>query len=562
MSLISMSFHKHPILGDLELDFSKDGKPISTIFIAGDNGTGKTTILNILYSLSNLAASSFNHALTLRFYLSQRQLDAINRHPNVNLNNVLQLGSILTIKIVPIRKNYWDDFTISCEYNGVDYALPPHLFGDNNISNEFKFIYSSAAINFTPKKIQTVTSKNLDESHTSRISNEDLATEITQLLIDVQSLDDADLSKWVRDNLGKAPTEDVIDQRMSRFRKAFSIIFPSKKYSEIRNLDDQKRVVFTDNGKECYIEQLSSGEKQIVFRGGFFLKDADALNDAVFIVDEPEISLHPNWQLKIMEYYKSVLNINSSNADSQLFVATHSPFIIHNHNRSDDKVIVLKKLTSGEIIAEQEPTFYNWTSEEVIKHAFDVRLKTLSDATLVLVEGETDEKYINAAAKILDIDLGDIDIKWVGHFNENGGAEFTGDKALNQSLAFITANPTVVSNPIILLYDSDTRKPDFYSDKVSTKSMPLKENNNFKIGIENLLVLPIRFDLSCFTKESLKTDGYGITSVIRALDKNKLCEHLISEENGFDRKEIFTNFSSLIQSLIDTSNTMKSRRGD
>ncbi|WP_429109534.1 AAA family ATPase [Aeromonas veronii] len=560
MPLISMCFHNHPILGDLNLDFSKDGKPVSTIFIAGDNGTGKTTILNILYSLSNLKPSNFEHALTLKYFLSQKQLNAIKKHPNVDFRDTPKLGATLTININPQGKNYWEDFTISCEYDGEKYPLPPHLFSDNEVNREFKFIYSSAAINFKPKKIQAVTSKNLDESYTSRVSNEDLATEITQLLIDVQALDDAELSKWVRENIGTPPTEDVIDRRISRFRKAFSIIFPSKKYSEIRNVDDQKRVVFTDGNKECYIDQLSSGEKQIVFRGGFFLKDADALSDAVFIVDEPEISLHPSWQLKIMEYYKSVLNINASNSDSQLFVATHSPFIIHNHNRNNDKVIVLKKSISGSILAEPEPKFYNWSSEEVIKLAFDVRLKTLPDATLVLVEGETDEKYINAAARILDIDISGIDIKWVGHINENGGAEFTGDKALNQSLAFITANSTAVSNPIILLYDSDTKKPDLYSDKVSIKAMPLKENSQFKIGIENLLVLPDSFDLSGFTKESLKTDGYGITSAIRSLDKNKLCDYLISEDNDLNRKEVFTNFRSLIENLISTSHRMKSHQ--
>ncbi|MFM5752794.1 AAA family ATPase [Aeromonas veronii] len=560
MSLISMCFHNHPILGDLNLDFSKDGKPVSTIFIAGDNGTGKTTILNILYSLSNLQPSNFTHALTLKYYLSQKQLNAIKKHPNVDFRDAPKLGTTLTIDINPKGKNYWEDFTISCEYDREKYSLPSHLFSDNEVSREFKFIYSSAAINFKPKKIQTVTSKNLDESYISRVSNEDLATEITQLLIDVQALDDAELSKWVRENIGTPPAEDVIDRRISRFRKAFSIIFPSKKYSEIRNVDDQKRVVFTDNDKECYIDQLSSGEKQIVFRGGFFLKDADALSDAVFIVDEPEISLHPNWQLKIMEYYKSVLNINASNSDSQLFVATHSPFIIHNHNRNNDKVIVLKKSPSGTILAEPEPKFYNWSSEEVIKLAFDVRLKTLPDATLVLVEGETDEKYINAAARILDIDISGIDVKWVGHINENGGAEFTGDKALNQSVAFITANSTAISNPIILLYDSDTKKPDFYSDKMSIKAMPLQENSQFKIGIENLLVLPDGFDLSDFTKESLKIDGYGITSAIRSLDKNKLCDYLISDDNGINREKVFTNFRTLIEDLIDTSHRMKSHQ--
>ena len=42
----------HAILGNLELDFTKpDGSVYNTIVLAGENGTGKTTILEELLSL-------------------------------------------------------------------------------------------------------------------------------------------------------------------------------------------------------------------------------------------------------------------------------------------------------------------------------------------------------------------------------------------------------------------------------------------------------------------------------------------------------------------------------
>ena len=44
-----IKWKNHPILGNLTLDFTKtDGTPYSTIVIAGENGTGKTTILETL----------------------------------------------------------------------------------------------------------------------------------------------------------------------------------------------------------------------------------------------------------------------------------------------------------------------------------------------------------------------------------------------------------------------------------------------------------------------------------------------------------------------------------
>ena len=42
-------------LGDLELDFTDDsGKPFNTIVLAGENGTGKTTVLDSLVTFLNL----------------------------------------------------------------------------------------------------------------------------------------------------------------------------------------------------------------------------------------------------------------------------------------------------------------------------------------------------------------------------------------------------------------------------------------------------------------------------------------------------------------------------
>ena len=42
-----IKWHNHAILGNLELDFTKpDGTIYDTIVLAGENGTGKTTVLD------------------------------------------------------------------------------------------------------------------------------------------------------------------------------------------------------------------------------------------------------------------------------------------------------------------------------------------------------------------------------------------------------------------------------------------------------------------------------------------------------------------------------------
>ena len=52
-----IKWKKHHILGDLELNFTdKTGKVYNTIILAGENGTGKTTILNTIGDFLNIGS--------------------------------------------------------------------------------------------------------------------------------------------------------------------------------------------------------------------------------------------------------------------------------------------------------------------------------------------------------------------------------------------------------------------------------------------------------------------------------------------------------------------------
>lgn len=52
-----IKWKNHSVLGNLELDFTKDdGEIYNTIILAGENGTGKTTILDTISEFLNLRA--------------------------------------------------------------------------------------------------------------------------------------------------------------------------------------------------------------------------------------------------------------------------------------------------------------------------------------------------------------------------------------------------------------------------------------------------------------------------------------------------------------------------
>jgi predicted ATPase len=76
-------------------------------------------------------------------------------------------------------------------------------------------------------------------------------------------------------------------------------------------------IVFGDAGKAVRADQLSAGEKQML---SFLTYNAFTQN-AIFFIDEPEISLHADWQRQL---FRLLLKQNTGN---QFIAATHSPFI-------------------------------------------------------------------------------------------------------------------------------------------------------------------------------------------------------------------------------------------
>ena len=90
-------------------------------------------------------------------------------------------------------------------------------------------------------------------------------------------------------------------------------------------INPKNGLVIKDGNRELELDELSSGEKQILV---IFYELIFNLNKGkVLLIDEPEISLHIVWQEKFMDHLKRIIELNSCTA----IVATHSPQIINNN---------------------------------------------------------------------------------------------------------------------------------------------------------------------------------------------------------------------------------------
>lgn len=77
------------------------------------------------------------------------------------------------------------------------------------------------------------------------------------------------------------------------------------------------RVSFGDAASAVHSDELSAGEKQML---SFLCYNAFYSNSIIFI-DEPELSLHVDWQRQLFTILKR------QNSTNQFIIATHSPFI-------------------------------------------------------------------------------------------------------------------------------------------------------------------------------------------------------------------------------------------
>lgn len=110
-------------------------------------------------------------------------------------------------------------------------------------------------------------------------------------------------------------TNDQVGQILD---KIFSITNGSLKYKS-----KEKKLVFEKNGLEYNFHNIATGIKEIGILQ-MLLKNKNLKNGALLILDEPEVHLHPEWQILFAEIL--VLLIKWLNLD--ILINSHSPYFI------------------------------------------------------------------------------------------------------------------------------------------------------------------------------------------------------------------------------------------
>ena len=168
----------------------------------------------------------------------------------------------------------------------------------------------------------------------------------------------------------KQPTYNYdidIDQNSLAANEDLNYIYKLKQY----DLVQAASVAFYKNGKQIASEEMSSGEFAML---SMVLSISTAASDShtLILIDEPELSLHPNWQMTIIDNLDRALK----NQACHLLIATHSHMLVSDLPMNRSSVSQWEKDKDGNLIANRiEENTYGWSAEEVLLKVF----KTATD---------------------------------------------------------------------------------------------------------------------------------------------------------------------------------------
>lgn len=403
MKVKRLKFKNHKVLGDLDISFQIDSNnTLDTIVFIGENGTGKTTILREIYNLMDLENMQ-NSGNKIFLELEENEKAILKKYPLEKNNNIIMEEDIL-YDCIDIKKDVYDFEDIEKDkYKSKVIYLPTEVNFNSlkSVDRTFRYKY----------KFRNEINENLISDLPSAIANK----------IYVEMIMNEDL-----------PARESKEKVCKEVNSVFESMDLDIEFVGLSKDENTVPIFRNIEGKEFDINGLSSGEKQLFLRA-LSLKFLN-VNNSIILIDEPEISLHPRWQRKIVNVYE---NIGENN---QIIIATHSPHIIGNVKK--EQLRVLKKDKEGIKVmnSDELDETYGKTVESILMEVMGI-INTRNEETAEKIEElrdlvredkygskEFEELYKSLRKYLgnLDIDLNLIDMEVKRRINKKEKIERRG----------------------------------------------------------------------------------------------------------------------------------------
>ena len=367
MKLLKVKWHNDPVLGDLQLDFTNPttGKPYNTVVLLGENGTGKTTILNSLFRF--ISGHPIGKIEKLDYDINGATYSAVPPEDDDSNWSGFYNIRLPNNDLLPI--------TSGINQNGST-SFGVRIDNDKrNIRSYFSF-YSFAESNFKTEPIVNVTARQWDNKPKQYSQEEVNYSSLKQMIVDIDDQDCREFVSRCKQEQHYAWEDFFPKSRIFKFSQALKYFFENIEFDRVEDQNGEKQILFNKNGNLISIDSLSSGEKQIVFRGTNLLRSNNYLKDGCVFIDEPEISMHPKWGRRILGFYQTLVSDSEKNQYSQIFLATHSDHVLHQVISESENIGIIILKANGRRITGQKidkPIFSKRISIPEINYlAFDI----------------------------------------------------------------------------------------------------------------------------------------------------------------------------------------------
>lgn len=142
----------------------------------------------------------------------------------------------------------------------------------------------------------------------------------------------------------KTQIENSEKLRNTKMKPLLEVQNVVKKIFKKSGIEFNKKITFGDAATAIKSNMLSAGEKQML---SFICYNA-FYNNTIFFIDEPELSLHVDWQRRLF------LTLNQQNPSNQFIITTHSPFIYSKYPEKEVCVDVQKDKGNSENLGENQ----------------------------------------------------------------------------------------------------------------------------------------------------------------------------------------------------------------
>ena len=303
-------------LRDISINFEKNDEPLDLVVLAGSNGSGKTRILESILRYFQDHINYKQNNIEAEIFYEEKEKNCISN----------------------VRDFFYRLESFSyCEAN--DPLREKHIEIKNKLDILPKVIYVPTEINF--QKMNVASTTLVQEYKFINIVNTNLIKDIPSYIATKM------ISAMLKNKNEKVG--DVQKKVFNEINEIFENLSIDVKVEDISQ-DGRNITLFTNSsGDEFDINELSSGEKQLFLRT-LAIKMLNPEN-SIILIDEPELSLHPKWQQRIIDVYRKI------GKNNQIIIATHSPHILGSVRK--ENIMLLDKDDEGKIVVRTRDELYD-----------------------------------------------------------------------------------------------------------------------------------------------------------------------------------------------------------